>query len=328
MSSGPVLPLIGRGTPRHEASLEDFHGAETWPMPVNRFFAGDYLRRSDIVLTRKAGNPFSYFIRWSTGSMFSHSALVFHPRDRADGFNHTFVIEAGTDGVDITNLKDYASSPYYVVAIKRFEAPWFGDDLQRYVRGILLDRIKDEYDFWRVITMARAIFRSVFLRDLRPFRSKDPSKRWIRIRRGANANEFICSGLVQYGYFYALYKLARAQAKGAPVGQEGHEALKEIESGGRGARRLDGEMLKAVLFSPEAEARLDLDDGCRFRNFKAMRRFWNALHATTPRDLEESPKLTWLYAIRNGLVHKISTDDEVRKLSRAEIVLPHDEATV
>ena len=35
----------------------------------------------------------------------------------------------------------------------------------------------------------------------------------------------------------------------------------------------------------------------------------------TPEDLASSDKLEWLYFIKNGLVYKVSTYDEVKKLS-------------
>ena len=120
MSTGSQqMAFVGKVAQMREPSLEDFKGAETWPMPVSRFLAGDYLKRADIVLSRHAGSPFSYFIRKTTGSVFSHAGLVFHVRDQDDGYVNNFIIEAGTSGVDLTNLRDYCSSPYYIVGIKR-----------------------------------------------------------------------------------------------------------------------------------------------------------------------------------------------------------------
>lgn len=308
---------------RHVPSLQDYQGPEVWPMPVNRFLAGNYLKRADVVLTRKAGNPFSWAIRKATGSLYSHAALVFHPRSREDGFNHTFVIEAGTHGVDITNIRDYAASHYYVTGIKRFTADWFTDDLQRFVRGHLLDHIKDEYDYWRAITLGRALIRAYIWREWRPFSDRNPSRR-IRIRRGRNANEFICSGLVQYGYFNALYKLLVAMRRGEPLGEEGRAVMRE--GGAELKRALNGANLREVLFSKHLEEVLDITDDGHFKSFGAARRFWNAMHETTPRDLEVSERLQWLYVIREGLVHKVSNYEEAYAIGRKPVVIPYDPA--
>ncbi len=327
-SAGRTLQFAATGG-QHQPSPKDFEGATTFPMPVNRFLAGDYLRRADVVLSRKSGNPYSFLIRWSTSSLFSHAALVFHVRDHQDGFNNNFIIEAGTSGVDITNLRDYCSSPYYTVGIKRMSKDWFGDDLQRFVRGHLLDHIKDEYDYWRAFTLARALLRSAFFRNDRPFQSNEKSKprSWVRIRRGQNANEFICSGLVQYGYFNALYKLYKVSLKGTPGGEEAREALQEVESG-RGWRALNGSMLRDVLFSKELEDALELGEDGRFKSFRGMRRFWNAIHATSPRDIEETEKLEWLYLIRGGMAYRVTSLDDVRDVMKGRIVIPFDEADV
>lgn len=326
-TSTQAAAFVGNVARMREPSLSDFQGAATWPMPVTRFLAGDYLKRADIVLSRHAGSPFSYFIRKTTGSVFSHSGLVFHVRDQEDGYANNFIIEAGTSGVDLTNLRDYCMSPYYIIAIKRFSRPWFGDDVQRFVRGHLLDHIKDEYDFWRVITLARGLLRAYILRDARPFQSHNRRMRWARIRRGMNANEFICSGLVQYGYFKAIYKLVKLNGRGSKGGQESRTAAEELGSS-RTRHLLKSEMLTDALFSQELEADLDLDENGRFKSFKAARRFWNQMHATVPKDFEESPKLEWLYVIRDGMVHKVSTYDEVKALARGKIIIPHDETTV
>ena len=319
--------FVGTVAKMREPTLQDFQGADKWPMPVMRFLAGDYLKRADVVLSRHAGSPFSYFIRKTTGSVFSHSGLVFHVRDQEDGYANNFIIEAGTSGVDLTNLRDYCSSPYYIVAIKRFSRPWFGDDVQRFVRGHLLDHIKDDYDFWRVVTLARGMLRAFILRDRRPFQQHNRRMRWARIRRGMNANEFICSGLVQYGYFRAIYKLVKLNGRSKPGGEESRSAVEEMSSA-RTRHLLKTEMLKDALFSDELEAQLDLDEKGRFTSFRAARRFWNQMHATVPRDFEASGKLDWLYVIRDGLVHKVSTYEEVKALAKGKIIIPYDETTV
>ncbi|MCK5713843.1 MAG: hypothetical protein KAI25_14065, partial [Hyphomicrobiaceae bacterium] len=66
---------------------------ESWPMPVETFLEGNYLRRSDIVLTRRDWDLTSWVIRWATESPFSHAALIFTGPQFESGFTNTFVIE-------------------------------------------------------------------------------------------------------------------------------------------------------------------------------------------------------------------------------------------
>ena len=43
---------------------------------------------------------------------------------------------------------------------------------------------------------------------------------------------------------------------------------------------------------------------------------YDALQWVTPEDLAASDKLEWLYFIKDGLVYKVSTYDEVKKLAQ------------
>ena len=89
-----------------------------------------YLDRADIMLTRRNWDLSSSVIRWATNSPFSHAALVFNRPGQEPGITNTFVIEAGTSGVDLTNLRDYANDKSSFVAIKRFKGTWFDEAKQ------------------------------------------------------------------------------------------------------------------------------------------------------------------------------------------------------
>src|SRR5262245_40899671 len=82
--------------------LEEEVVEEVWPMPVEDFLAGKYLERADVILTRREWDVASWAIRWATNSPFSHSAMVFTGPQFESGYTSTFVIEAGTNGVDLT----------------------------------------------------------------------------------------------------------------------------------------------------------------------------------------------------------------------------------
>lgn len=132
---------------------------EVWPKPVDQFLAGKYLNRADVILTRRSGDLASWIIRWATNSLFSHAAMVYTAPPFDEGLSETFVIEAGTGGVDLTKLSDYArgdNADY--VAIKRLRPkPWFNAARQARVRGVLLDKIKACYDFWTIWKIARNV---------------------------------------------------------------------------------------------------------------------------------------------------------------------------
>jgi hypothetical protein len=87
-------------------------------------------------------------------------------------------------------------------------------------------------------------------------------------------------------------------------------------------------MLREVLFSKELEAALDMDETGKFKSFQSMRRFFNAMHATTPRDLEETDRLEWLYVIRGGMVHRVATIEDVKAVMRGRVHVPYRETDV
>lgn len=272
---------------------------EVWPMPIEQFLKGEYLQRADVVLTSRDYDLTSYLIRWATDSPFSHAALVFNRPDDTSGIRSTFVIEAGTGGVDLTNIKDYLADKSSFIALKRFNSPWFDQIKQARVRGILLDKIKANYNYWAVGRIVRNIWFGV-QNNLRMSDKKQTSReRVIRQYRDNDwkpPSEYICSGLVQIGFVEA--------------------ALEYIEKG-----LLPPEALNEVVFQPVAARWLPPKSGWRQLGKFAVQsakifRVQNAaaLEAVTPHDLAVSDKLSWLYLIRDGKVHKVSSMEDVTKL--------------
>jgi len=262
-------------------------------MPVEDFLAGKYLERADVVLTRREWNLASWAIRWATSSPFSHAAMVFTGPQFESGYSSTFVIEAGTGGVDITNLRDYIADKSSFIAIKRFRKEWFDEPKQSRVRGLLLDKIKASYNYWAI----GAIVRTLWFGVEQGVSGDRKTVQRFRERNWNTPNEFICSGLVQIGFVEAAIEYIKA-------GQLPPSALNDVVFERESATRLpdsedwgylDAETSKttAVLF--------------RKQNF-------DALQSVTPEDLASSSKLDWLYFIKNGLVYRVSSYDEVRKL--------------
>ncbi len=265
---------------------------ETWPMPVEDFLAGNYLERSDVVLTRRDWDLASWAIRWATNSPFSHAALVFTGPQFESGFSNTFVIEAGTGGVDLTDLRDYIADKSSFLAIKRFKKEWFDEPKQSRVRGLLLDKIKANYNFWAIGHIARNIWFGVE----RSMRGDEEAIRTFREREWTPPNEYICSGLVQIGFVEAVLEYIKSD-------------------------RLPPSALKEVVFQSVAATRLPDEDDWQYLDGESSKttavlfrnQNFDVLESVTPEDLATSKKLEWLYMIKNGLVYKADSYDDVRK---------------
>jgi hypothetical protein len=265
---------------------------DVWPKPVSEFLQGNYLQRADVVLTRRSGDLASTIIRWATNSAFSHSAMVYTGAQFDQGISGTFVIEAGTSGVDLTKLSDYAENKSTFVAFRRFNREWFNAARQSRVRGVLLDKIKDSYDYWTIWRIVRNLWFGVTSK----IRTKEKAVEAYRERDWEPPNEYICSGLVQIGFVQATI-----------------EAIKRGE--------LPPETLRDVVFTKSAESRLpEKSDwkmlGDEAKNTAALFQdiLNDELYAITPEDLAQTEKLQWLYLIKDGVVHKVTSYADVLKL--------------
>ena len=284
---GPVAPVAPEETAAKAAP-------EVWPMPVETFLAGSYLERADVVLTRRDWNLTSWLIRWSTSSPFSHAAMVFTGPQFETGITNTFVIEAGSSGVDLTDLRDYIADKSTYLAVKRVKKTWFDPSKQSRVRGVLLDKIKASYSYWAVGSIAR----NLWFGFERGVRGEKEAIENFQERAWDPPNEFICSGLVQLGFFEAIMEYIKTD-------------------------QLPGSALNQVVFHKEALSRLpETDEDWGYLSPEEAKAvavsFYNQQNATinsvTPEDLASSDKLEWLYFIKNGMVYKVSTYDDVKKL--------------
>ncbi len=269
---------------------------DVWPKPVDEFLAGKYLEMSDVMLTRRSGDIASSVIRWATNSLFSHAALVYTSPPFDPGLSETFVIEAGTSGVDLTNLSDYARGDNAnFVAIKRLKsATWFDAKRQARVRGVLLNKIKARYDYWTIWKVARNIWFGVQTK----MSSKQKTVETYRKNDWTPPNEYICTGLVQIGFVETVV-----------------EAIKRGE--------VSPEALRDVVFTKDAEKYLPApgqwkylgedakDTAINFRDILS-----DELFAVTPEDLAQTDKLQWLYLIKDGKVHKVNSYADVLKVVR------------
>ncbi|MGD9783158.1 MAG: hypothetical protein AB7E80_03245 [Hyphomicrobiaceae bacterium] len=268
---------------------------DVWPKSVDEFLAGEFLERADVVLTRRDWDLSSYLIRLATGSPFSHAAMVFTGPQFEAGFSSTFIIEAGTGGVDLTNIRDYISDRSSFIAIKRFKQPWFDQSKQSRVRGLLLDKIKASYNYWAIGRIVRNLWFGV----QRQVQGKEKTIESYREREWQPPNDYICSGLVQLGFVEAV--------------------LEYIKAG-----TLPPYAIKDVVFNKEAASRLPdppdweyLDPASQLATAELFRdQNLVELEAVTPQDLATSEKLEWLYFIRDNRVYKIKNFDDVLARTR------------
>ena len=180
-------------------------GTARFPMTVAEFVRGGFLRRADVVLER-GHRLFSHAIRYATDSPFSHAALIFLVPEIEQGFDHAFLLEAVPKGVSVSRVSqvtdaDASGSYAAAIAILRFKAPWFSDDVARVVRGHMLNFIAGGYDWRTVISIATSVL------GARLFGRKEEvphafARALIRAQahNGRAPANFICSGFVQYGY--------------------------------------------------------------------------------------------------------------------------------
>lgn len=279
--------------PTQSQKAEMAAAPEQWPMHIDEFLAKEYLTRSDIILTRRDYDMTSYIIRWATASPYSHAALVFNRPNQEAGISSTFVIEAGSSGVDLTNLRDYIADKSSFVAVKRFKKEWFDDRMQARVRGVLLDKIKASYNYWAIGRIARTLWFGV---QHATRRRRERTMEAYKDNEWTPPSEFICSGLVQIGFVETTLEAIKA-------GTLPPSALRDVVFRQRQRRWLPNENGFKRL------GREGRNTAVRFRQQNLA-----ALESVTPEDLAQSDKLEWLYLIRDKQVFKVASYDEAKAL--------------
>jgi hypothetical protein len=179
--------------------------------PLDEFLRGEVenheLQRSDVVLIQSKGSLFGWAIRWATRSQFTHAALIFAIPHTNQGFNRAFIIESSTGGVDLTALDLHTDYPSHkeAVVIMRLERPWFDEDLQRRIRGEMLNSIKANYDYHSIGRLVLAIGTSMLMgrRSRAVALIKDIIRERFRVN-GLLPMRFICSGFVQFGFWHTV----------------------------------------------------------------------------------------------------------------------------
>jgi hypothetical protein len=277
-------PVATWGTPGPiVAAPPPDHGE--WPMPVTEFRHGHYLEPGDILLATRLESFFAFLMKRFDNSRFAHAALTFVTPRHFPGVDNTYMIEATFSGVDLTALSElvaptkvYADTkdkPRYVVGIKRLESDWFSDRLRPMVGGRMLRFIKDD-DYNFSLLAALAFEKSKFFFRLRDklFGRSPTIGEFLKHSKQFAPVEFICSGFVQFAY---VDMVRSAVEHGLLTPDDGVKAATE------------------VLFAPWASPKSTMED----------------LMAVKPIELASTDRLKWKYLIYGGLVHKVSSDDDV-----------------
>ena len=289
--------------PSPEQKTEMAAAPEQWPMKIDEFLAKEYVTRADVVLTRRDYDLTSYVIRWATKSPYSHAALVFNRPNQEPGISDTFVIEAGSSGVDLTNLRDYISDKSSFIAIKRFKQDWFDEQTQGRVRGVLLNKIKASYNYWAIGRIARTLWFGV---QHAARRKRERTLQAYQDNEWTPPSEFICSGLVQIGFVETA--LERIKAGTLPP-----SALREVVF-----------LQRQRKWLPNQNGWKRLGDQAKDTAVRFRKQNLAALESITPEDLARSDKLEWLYVVKQGMVYKVSSYDDARALIEGTSVPAQD----
>lgn len=256
----------------------------------------DSLNRTDILLTRSRKGITGRLIRKATGSRWNHVALVYVIRHLDLGFNNTFIIESGGQGVDIHKIEVYLPKEgdryRNDVGVKRLEKPWFaGDDdekalsIRRMVRGHLLDCIDATYDYGMLLRIGKRIMQKALLGPRWALRRLRPSKRPLGKTSTWEPLEVICSGFAQLAYYHTVKLLTEM-----PPEDDLH---------------LPRECLEDVMFNPQLEN--GEFDPATLRE---------VLLSTTPADFARTDKLNWKFIFKDGHYYSVDSGEDVDQLMR------------
>lgn len=250
---------------------------DEFPMSVAQFLrhADIYLRRGDVVLCKGKASLYSWAIRYWTKSHFSHAALVFALPSQDEGFERTFLIEASIGGVDLTDLKHYL-----VDASRAYD--------------VAIKRLDQPWMTAKVQSAVRGHMLNFINASYDYLRVVVLARSLLsNIVFGLNAPVVGIERAIRRSY--RLSRVPPAQFLCSGFVQYGFiSAVKRLIAKGG----LPKSTLEEVTFNDRLGALADDP----------------AILATTPEDLAKSAKLTWLYVIRRGRVHRVSTYGDVDRI--------------
>lgn len=260
----------------------------SWPMPIERFQYGHFLKPGDIILTTRMESFFAFLSRAFDNSRFAHSAITFITPQHYPAVEQSYVIEATFGGIDLNAFSEFLTpskifagakrKPRYIVGIKRLETDWFTDQMRPMVGARMLRFIKDDnYNFSLLAELA--IGRSKLLARLRNliFGRTPTISDYLKKSKKYAPDEFICSGFVQFAYVDMI-----------------RSAVEEGLLSPHNAPAAHND----VLFAPWIRTESTMEE----------------LMAVKPLELAGTPRLKWKYLIYDGMVHKVESEQQVNDL--------------
>lgn len=285
---------------RRALQTEPFDAPRARPWKVEEFLADGHLQVGDIVLYARSGNLLSAFVKWATGSEFSHAGMIYYTPKQDQGFEHHFMIEADQNGVDLSPIKPYMQDPAVTIAILRIPArkAWHNTHLDQEMRGRLMETIADTYDFGTIERLATEAIKTSLFGIESMVRGSRVAIAAMRERKPSSLpHAFICSGLVQVGYTFACLQAIKR-------GEVRPEAIKDTV--------FRNDLLD--WFEPEwsnytTQGKVDQAE-------KLYQSFVGDLEATTPSDIAFSENLQWRYLSTGGQVWRVNSGAEALELMR------------
>ncbi len=286
---------------------------------------GPYLRVSDVVIRYNHGKDvFSELIRVATDSKWSHSALLYLLSDPPKGFDNTFLIEAWNTGIRVASWRnEVVPFEKFTVGIKRLRLDWYVEtpyeishheptDLEdthgisylRHVRGMALDQINELYDHKVIYEITALYLKRVAKRRLGAVPQVAEAadalanhfKKWEESEdRKTNVLRFICSGLVQYSFFWAL---RRRIINDLAIPEHREVAMSNLSNLHRIIFREDPEGVIPRYIQQIQSGKLNIAD-------PVPEDVQDLVKTAVPADFNNSPNLEWRYILLKGVIWEI-----------------------
>lgn len=230
------------------------------------------LEPADIILVHTKKSLWGRIIRLGTHCHWNHALMVCSTTEASDSHAGATVIDASTSGgIVLKKASDYLDRPEkYDVAVVRFDAEWFQQDLKSHglgVRSQICNAALNQVDIEIGLRAVRPVDRLVrqctvvlrFVRRKLKLRRAGPHLPWTI--RPAQFKAFTCGGFVQWCYYTGVKSFAGQPGSGPAL-------------------------LNDIVFNPRAGQETAMYE----------------LLTTTPADLANCGKLSWKYLIKGGVL--------------------------
>lgn len=166
-----------------------------------------HLRVGDIVLMRKKRGPIAHFIKRTSGSYWSHVALVFHVARISRFDPDILLVEARDQGIEIHRLNVYSNRPEtYDIGVKRVKGLTAAERIR--FRGFFLDAVDTPYDWNRLESyLLNALIKRATGRDYSD----------AIARRSVNPDNYLCTTFAQRAYYLAVAPAKRGKVLFRPA---------------------------------------------------------------------------------------------------------------